>query len=137
MIEKREELAPCGVFCGACPSFDKSCRGCASENRNQERKSKWGCKIRNCCYVKKEIAHCAFCEEFPCELVDKKLLDSHPGETKFKYRHELTSSAEKIKKLGAEKFIETQRARWTCPDCGERVHFYHYECSNCEKEIFP
>ena len=32
------ELAPCGVFCGACPSLGKSCLGCASDDKRQNLK---------------------------------------------------------------------------------------------------
>jgi hypothetical protein len=31
------ELAPCGVFCGTCPSYNKTCKGCASEDKEQAR----------------------------------------------------------------------------------------------------
>jgi len=33
-------LAVCGVYCGACPSFNKTCLGCSCENKDQERTSK-------------------------------------------------------------------------------------------------
>ena len=49
------ELAPCGVWCGACPSFKKTCLGCASEDPKQKRTSKWGCRIRVCAYDKEKI----------------------------------------------------------------------------------
>ena len=51
------ELAPCSVFCGACPSFNKTCFGCPSESKKQKRISKWGCKIRKCCYEEKNIKY--------------------------------------------------------------------------------
>ena len=46
MKDRTSEVAPCGVLCAACPSFGKTCLGCASENKNQNRISKWNCKIR-------------------------------------------------------------------------------------------
>ena len=36
MNNRRNELAPCGVFCAACPSFDKTCNGCSSDNQKQK-----------------------------------------------------------------------------------------------------
>ena len=49
------ELAPCGVFCGACPSFNKSCFGCSSNtNKNKRTKSKIHCPIRICIYTIKK-----------------------------------------------------------------------------------
>ena len=129
------ELAPCGVFCGACPSFNISCLGCASERKEQKRTSKWGCKIRKCCYTKKKLDFCGDCTEFPCTKINKKLIDSHPGESKFKYRHEIPENLKKLKELGKEKYQEYQKQRWSCPTCGGTVHFYHYKCGKCGKEV--
>jgi hypothetical protein len=115
------ELAPCGVFCGACPSFNKTCLGCASESKEQKRTSKWGCKIRDCCYNIEEKDFC--------------LLHSHPGEIKFKYRHEIPEIFQKLKELGVDDYLEFQKQRWSCSSCGSRVNFYHYKCSKCGKEV--
>lgn len=129
------ELAPCGVFCGACPSFNKTCLGCASESKKQKRTSKWNCRIRKCCYEEKETDFCGYCVQFPCDEVNKKLIDSHPGETKFKYRHEIPENITKLKELGLGDYLEYQRRRWSCPSCGGRVVFYEYTCVECGKEV--
>lgn len=128
------ELAPCGVFCEACPSFNKTCLGCASESKEQHRTSKWGCKIRECCYDKKEKDFCIDCDQFPCRISRKKLLDTHRGDPKFKYRHEIPEIFPKIREMGIANYLEYQRRRWACPSCGGMVHFYHYTCSKCCKE---
>ena len=135
MKHLQNELAPCGVFCGACPSFNRTCFGCASENKEQKRTSKWGCKIRDCCYNREAKDFCIDCSQFPCEKSRKKLLDTHPGDPKFKYRHEIPQNFKKMKEMGIEDFLEYQRQRWSCPSCGGTVHFYHYQCSKCGKEI--
>jgi len=128
------ELAPCGVFCGACPSLDKSCLGCASQDQNQKRKSKWNCKIRQCCYDDKALSFCVECEQFPCGTINKKLIESHPGEVRFKYRHEIPQNLERLQELGLNDYLEYQKGRWSCPDCSGRVMFYEYKCSACGKE---
>ena len=129
------ELAPCGVFCGACPSFNKTCLGCPSESQKQKRKSKWDCTIRKCCYEEKNIKYCGYCIQFPCEKINKKTIDSHPGETRFKYRHEIPDNNKKLKKLGVEKYLKYEKKRWLCPFCKGIVFFYHYRCSKCGKEV--
>jgi hypothetical protein len=134
MNNNPNELAPCGVFCGACPSFNKTCFGCTSDNQKQQRKSKWNCRIRICCYEKMELFFCGDCEQFPCDKVSKKLIHSHPGETKFKYRHEIPENMTKFKELGLEDYLEYQRRKWSCPSCGGRVVFYKYSCVDCGKE---
>jgi hypothetical protein len=91
MDKRTEKLASCGVYCAACPSFNKTCLGCASEDRNQKRKSKWGCRIRKCCYEQKHLDYCAYCDDFPCGIYRKKLLNTHAGDPRFTYRFEILS----------------------------------------------
>jgi len=135
MKQIKNELAPCGVFCGACPSFNKTCLGCASESKEQKRTSKWGCKIRDCCYNIEEKDFCIDCSKFPCKKYRKKLLDTHPGDQKFRYRHEIPEIFEKMKEMNIEGYFEYQKRRWSCPSCGGIVNFYHYKCSKCGKEV--
>ncbi len=138
-IQKNEknrinELAPCGVFCGACPAFNKSCRGCGSEDKNQKRKSKFNCKIRTCCYNEKHLDFCIDCEQFPCKKINKKLLDTNQGNPKFTYRHEIPFIFAKLKTMNLDDYFEFQKQRWKCKSCGGTVHFYHYMCDACGKE---
>ena len=125
------ELAPCGVFCGACPSYIKTCQGCASESKEQSRKSKWGCKIRVCCYDNKKISFCIECKEYPCKVYNKKLLDTHQGDIRFKYRHELPEVFMQLKKMDIVDYLDYQKNRWACPNCDGTVKFYHYQCDMC------
>ena len=129
------ELAPCGVFCGACPSFKKSCEGCPTEDTKQKRKSKWACKIRNCCYYTQDIDFCFKCKEFPCKELERKLFNSHPEDPRFQYRHEIIKNLERLSELGIKAYLEYQDKKWECPSCKGRVHWYHYRCSQCKKEI--
>jgi hypothetical protein len=129
------ELAPCGVFCGACSSFNKTCLGCSSESRNQKRTSKWGCKIRKCCYEDKKIDYCGYCTLFPCDELNRKLIDSHPGDSKFKYRHEIPENMKKLRELGFNGYLKYQKKRWACPTCGGTVMFHRYKCGECGKEV--
>lgn len=135
MKNRKNEVAPCGVFCAACPSFKKSCLGCSSEDKDQKRKSKWSCKIRQCCYDKMKIDYCAYCEDFPCKLINQKIIKSHEGDNRFKYRHEVPDNLEKIKLLGTDDFIKLKKKDYLCKYCGGSVVFYHYKCKQCGKDI--
>ena len=126
------ELAPCGVYCGACPSFGRSCNGCASENTSQKRTSKWGCKIRNCCYEENGLNYCIDCDAYPCDKQNKKLLKTHIDDPRFRYRHELTEVFPKMKESRLNDFLEFQKNRWACPNCGGTIRFYHYKCDDCD-----
>ena len=129
------ELAPCGIWCGACPSFEKTCLGCASESHLQKRTSKWNCKVRVCCYDHENRNYCIECGEFPCSVHKKKLTQSHQGDPRFQYRHELPENSRMLVKLGPEKYIDYQKNRFNCPDCGGLVYFYHYTCIRCGKHV--
>ena len=124
-------LAPCGVYCEACPSFKKSCNGCGSENKNQKRKSKWSCKIRVCCFEKNNYNFCFECIRFPCKEYSKKLSESHIGDKKYQYRHELPSNLKRIQKIEIENWLKEQKTRWHCPNCAGTIKFYHYRCLDC------
>ena len=129
------DLAPCGVWCGACPSYKKTCLGCASEEHNQDRRSKWGCKIRVCCYEKEGLDYCMDCQKFPCTVHNKKLIQSHPGDERFRYRHEIPQNFRMLKKLGTDRYIVDQTKRFLCPDCGGQVSWYHYTCKECGNKV--
>lgn len=125
------ELAPCGVFCGACPSFGKTCFGCPAEDKNQKRISKWSCKIRSCCYKTHNLDYCIYCDEFPCKIINKKLFETHVDDPRFAYRHEITRIFPKLLILGEEQYLQYQKDRWICPICAGRVLFYKYRCADC------
>jgi len=131
-----DETAPCGVFCGACPSYEKSCLGCGSSERTQRRKSKWQCKIRKCCFEDKNLNFCIDCHEFPCNLIEK-LKNSHPCDVRFKYRHEIYDNIERIKEIGVENWVKKQKNRFKCPKCNGRVLWYKYKCNECGYEYSP
>ncbi|AXV37294.1 MAG: hypothetical protein CIT01_03310 [Methanobacterium sp. BRmetb2] len=131
-----DEAAPCGVFCGACPSYKKSCLGCGSDDRKQKRKSKWGCKIRKCCFEDKNLNLCIDCDEFPCALIEK-LKNSYPGEARFKYRHEIYDNLKKIREIGVENWVEDQKNRFKCPKCNGPILWYKYKCKECGYEYSP
>ena len=136
MTDSLKSIAPCGVYCGACPSFNKTCFGCSSQNKKQKRtKSKFGCTVRVCCYSIKKLNYCFECNLFPCNKVNKKLIKSHPGNPRYTYRHELPELAKKFKKMKIEDYIQYQQKKWTCPSCGGIVQFYHYKCGQCSYGI--
>lgn len=136
MTEKRiPEQAPCGIWCGSCPSFGKTCNGCAPDDPQQDRKSKWRCRLRVCCYEKQQLDYCMDCEQFPCPDHDKKLIRSHPEDPRFRYRHEIPDNFRKLRELGTERYIQYQRKRFTCPECGGPVYWYHYTCGRCKNEV--
>ena len=137
MTDINPTLAPCGIYCGACPSFGKTCQGCASQEQGgvQKRKSKWSCRLRVCCYEEKGLEFCSACEEYPCHNYQSKLTHSHLGDPRFQYRHEVENNLVLLDELGQGAYIDQMEKRFTCPDCGGRVVWYHYHCTECGAEI--
>lgn len=134
MKKRKKELAPCGVFCGACPSFNKTCFGCSSENTSQKRTSKWNCKIRKCCYAS-DKNYCVECMAFPCKIINHKLINSHLNNDQYKYRHEIPEVFHLLNEMSVNAYLAYQKKRWECPYCGGIVYFYKYKCSKCGKNI--
>ena len=130
-------LAPCGIYCGACPSFGKTCLGCASlvQDGGQKRISKWSCKLRVCCYEEKGLQYCSQCQDFPCAKHQKKLMVSHPADPRFQYRRDVPHNLILLQKLGTEAYLTQMAEKYTCPHCGGQVVWYHYRCSECGKEF--
>jgi hypothetical protein len=36
---------------------------------------------------------------------------------------------------GRDKWLAEQRVRWTCPNCGERFHYYSKKCARCSQPV--
>ncbi len=132
-----DSMGPCGIYCGACPSIGRTCRGCGSEDRDQKRRSKWGCRLRTCCFEERGLDLCVECDEFPCGKHTSKLSSSHPEDPRFGYRRETVHNLRRVQEVGVGAWLEEQDARWRCPECGGRVVFYRYTCEDCGNEAFP
>src|SRR5512137_1091837 len=111
MDAKRNELAPCGIYCGACPHYFRKCFGCSSEIREQVSKGKWACRVRRCCYETHDIAYCSECDRFPCALTVKKFDSPLSEKRRFAYRKEVADNLNLLHVSGIEAYIELQRAR--------------------------
>ncbi len=133
-----DETAPCGIYCGACPSLKirKTCLGCGSEDRKQKRKSKWSCGIRRCCFEDKNLNFCIDCADFPCKKIDK-LKNSHTNKSKFRYRHEIYDNLKNIKEYGIENWLKEQERKYKCPQCKGNLVWYEYKCESCDYEQMP
>ena len=155
-------VAPCGLYCGVCaiyiahrdnnPKFkerlahlykggvpgkgilpksenlsteDIHCRGCLSDDLFMHCRQ---CGIRQCAQ-EKGFAGCHQCNEFPCRYIEdfpmtvgkKVILRAVP------YR----------RKVGTEKWIEDEEARYVCPECGNSVFRGAAQCNRCKVELNP
>lgn len=129
-----DAMGPDGIYCGACPSFGRTCRGCGSEDMGQKRTSKWGCRIRRCCLEERGLDLCSSCDEMPCGTYERRLLRDHRDDPRFRYRREAPLNLRRMGEVGIDAWLEEMDTRYRCPQCGGRVHWYHYRCSDCGLE---
>ena len=143
---KKELLAPCGLYCGVCaimmahrdnnqklkerlaPLYGVSpegmcCQGCLS---NQVFAYCTTCPIKSCT-SQRGYEGCHQCDEFPCQYIDnfpmavgkKVILRAIP------HRRE----------VGTEKWVRDEEARYTCPECGNKLFRGAAKCNQCKVEL--
>ena len=134
----REELiAPCGMDCAVCSSY----LALKNDVRSKGVRMAYckGCRPRDkkCAFLKKKcelllknkVRFCYECEEFPCENlehIDKRYQTF--------FRMSLIDNLKLIKKHGLTKFLESQKKKWQCPNCGEVICCHNGICFSCDLE---
>ncbi|MCD4744220.1 MAG: DUF3795 domain-containing protein [Desulfobacteraceae bacterium] len=153
-------ISPCGLYCGVCAihiayrdnnqkfkerlvdlykggvigkgtlpnskaltTDNIQCNGCMSDNLFMHCKQ---CEIRDCTR-EKGYTGCHQCDEFPCKYIEnfpmavgkKIILRAIP------YR----------RKVGDEKWIQDEEARYFCPECGNKVFRGVVKCNKCKAEL--
>lgn len=153
-------VAPCGLYCGVCAiymahrddnqklkgklvglykggvpgkgtlpgsetlSIEKiRCQGCLSDDRFLHCQQ---CLIRECTQ-KKGYTGCHQCDEFPCHHIE----------------HFPMTIGKKVmlrvipywRKVGTEKWIQDEEARYYCPECGNKVFRGVVTCNQCYAKL--
>ena len=102
---------------------DIRCLGCRSDDRFMHCRQ---CPIRECTAAR-GYTGCHECDDFPCRHIDdfsmavgkKVILRATP------YR----------RKMGTEKWIEDEEARYFCPHCGNKVFRGVVTCNRCKAPL--
>ncbi len=126
-------IAPCGMNCRLCLGYIReknTCPGCRIINNQDSQKSKYrnACRIRNCELIAKgKIKHCSdSCDNFPCARL--KQLDKR---YRTKYGMSMIDNLKMINEFGIRHFIQTQKEKWICPECGELICVHKSACLSC------
>jgi hypothetical protein len=124
-------LAPCGINCGVCLGFlrDKNtCSGCWGPD-NEKRPHCVVCSIKNCKHLAlTESKFCYDCTEFPCRRI--KQLDKR---YKLKYKMSSIENLKDIKNFGIDAFMQKEKEKWKCTNCGGTICVHRGYCLECRK----
>ena len=153
-------VSPCGLYCGVCAIYiahrdnnqkfkerlvnlykggvsgkgilpncenlsieDIKCRGCLSDELFMHCRQ---CEVRKCTR-EKGYTGCHQCDECPCQYIDnfpmavgkKVILRAIP------HRRE----------VGTEKWVRDEEARYTCPECGNKLFRGAAKCNQCKVKL--
>ncbi|MCP4138188.1 MAG: DUF3795 domain-containing protein [bacterium] len=151
MAHKEEWVAPCGLYCGVCPVYvadhennkklkkelailfvtdpeEVHCEGCMCEEREKIFFFCRICLIKTCVKDRK-YKGCHECNKFPCFRIDEFPI---PITDKI-----IERSITRRKKIGINKWVEEEIARYTCPHCGNKLIRGEQLCRKCENPVDP
>ena len=125
-------IAPCGMNCGICRAYLRERNKCPGCRRDDENKSKscLNCRIKNCEELKNnDFTNCFSCALFPCDRI--RHLDKR---YRTKYKMSMIENLETINKSGIHKFVENEKVKWTCSECGGIICVHTGDCYSCGKK---
>jgi hypothetical protein len=145
-----ELISPCGLYCGVCRIFaatqdkdraylarlvrvyaryapemslasaeDLLCDGCLSTRRAAHCRV---CAIRECTQ-QRQVEGCHDCADFPCSHVDQFPIPAG--------RRVILRAIPYRREHGTEQWIEAERERYTCPECGQSMFRGARSCEGC------
>src|SRR6266498_4984233 len=125
-INKTSLIAPCGMNCSICMAYLRErnkCPGCRGRDIDKP-VTRVECKIKNCEFFQKaEARFCFECGEFPCDRLQH--LDKR---YRTKYAMSMIENLESIRSIGVRKFLENEKVRWACPECGGVICVHNRYC---------
>ena len=128
-------FAVCGMNCMVCYShlktkkYGKACRGCLFDDESKPQHCR-KCSIMNCCRSK-GYSRCHECAEFPCKIL-KRLEKAYQT----KYGVSLLEQSRKVQESGIDAFMEAEKERWICKQCGGVISLHDSFCSDCLKTTY-
>jgi hypothetical protein len=122
-------IAPCGMNCRLCRAYTRdrnACPGCLSDEADKP-ETRVVCHIKTCDRIAKGGArYCLGCRSFPCDRLNH--LDNR---YRTKYGMSMIDNLKSIKQSGVRRFIESEKQKWTCPECGEIICVHKPQCLSC------
>lgn len=131
MVLNNEEkmIAVCGINCSYCYVHlkkKKPCPGCRISDEGKPEHCR-KCKMKECT-AKKDVTFCSKCPDYPCILI-KRLDKSY----RTRYSESLINNFKVIDEKGMSHFLESEKKRLQCPECGGTLSIHHKKCADCGK----
>lgn len=126
----KDLIAPCGINCGICKSHYReknTCPGCRKLDKKTPT-TRFNCIIRECKILKdRKWKYCSDkCDTYPCKSL--KSLDKRYST---KYHTSMIENLKYIKEKGINAFLEKEKKKWTCPQCGGVITCHGSICLTC------
>ncbi|MCP4757226.1 MAG: DUF3795 domain-containing protein [Proteobacteria bacterium] len=109
--------------CANLTSDDIHCKGCLSDDRFFHCQQ---CEIRDCA-TEKGYTGCHQCHDFPCAHIDNFSMTVG--------KKVILRAVPHRRKVGTEKWIQDEEARYFCPECGNKVFRGVMKCNKCRAEL--
>jgi len=122
-------IAPCGMNCGLCSAHFRDKNRCPGCNGDDSGKPNYcvQCPIKLCAQsAGSKSSFCHTCEKYPCPRLRR--LDKR---YRSKYGMSMVENLDNIRLNGLDAFLQSQRERWTCPDCGGVICVHKDYCLFC------
>lgn len=100
------------------------CDGCLKIDQGKPEHCR-KCRIKECVQNKKLI-YCYECPDFPCKLI-KNIEKSYNS----RYSTSLIQNSLMVKEKGMVVFLNEQKNKFTCFQCGGVISLHDFECSEC------
>lgn len=127
-------IAPCGMNCALCSGYQRTknhCPGCKNIIGDEGLCHPRTCSIFQCDqHVGKKTIYCFECSKFPCQRM--RHLDLR---YRTKYHMSMIANLQCILQNGMEYFIDEQKTKWTCSNCGETMCVHKHGCMSCTEPI--
>lgn len=160
MKTNQDFISPCGLYCGVCAIHiahrdnnkkfkerlvnlykgniagkgtlpnsenltieDIRCNGCLSDDLFMHCRQ---CDIRDCTQ-NKGYTGCHQCDDFPCEFIDHFPMSVG--------KRVILRAIPEWRQKGTEKWIQDEKARYVCPECGNKVFRGATRCNRCKLEL--
>ena len=136
----------CGLYCGACPILVANendavatiaqawkmepeqlrCHGCKSEINAVYCAN---CGIKSCAEGK-GVEYCFQCADYTCSRLLDFRNDAHS------HHSIVLQNLNFVRGQGIEKWLEVQKTRWSCANCGAAFTWYAEICEVCGAKVY-